>query len=136
MSEPFRTLTFNNMADMGRPTTSTPTSNGTIDPYQLMLQKKASGNIAEPTTEVKWPEDDVKKLQLYCAKMGIAGFNSGHVPPLVALSLLKKQIGDDYSAVPLDERLPAGYEKLGTKSQFNCNYPYAEAIKKKIVLHG
>jgi len=41
--------------------------------------------------------------------MGIIGFNS-HLPPIVALGLLKKQLGDDYTGVPLEQRVPEGHE--------------------------
>lgn len=109
---------------------------GTVDPYQLMLQKK-QGITPDPKLEsvVKWPEADVKKLQDYCTKIGIVGFNCGRMPPLVALAMLKKQYGD-YSDTPLEERVPEGYEKLGIKSTFGPNYPYERAIQEKRILHG
>jgi hypothetical protein len=110
---------------------------GTVDPYQLMLKRK-QGETAEvnPETIVKWPEDSVKKLEDYCKKMGIAGFNSGRMHPLAALAMLKKQFGDDYTDVPLEERVPVGYEKMGTSSGYGPNYPYFEAMQKKQILHG
>lgn len=117
--------------------TGTTPAPGTFDPYQAMLARK-SGKPVEPTLPEaqQWPEEDVKLLQDYCQKMGIVGFNSGRMNPIAALALLKKQIGDDYSNVPLNERVPAGYEKIGTKSQSGPNYPYGEAMKKKQILHG
>ena len=111
---------------------------GTVDPYKLMLQKKRqmdTGDI-DPGTIVRWPEEATKQLQDYCTKMGIVGFNSGRMHPLAALAALKKQLGDDYTGVPLEERVPAGYEKRGTPSGYGPNYPYSEAIRKKQVLHG
>jgi len=110
---------------------------GTVDPYQLMIQKKR-GETAEinPTEIQKWPEESEKKLQDYCTKMGIVGFNSGRMHPLAALAMLKKQYGDDYTNVPLEERVPGGYEKLGTPSGYGPNYPYSQAMQKKQILHG
>jgi len=110
---------------------------GTVDPYQLMLQKKRGETVEiNSETTIKWPEEDVKKLQNYCSKMGVHGFNSGNMPPLVALALLKKQFGDDYTGVPLEDRIPEGYEKRGTLSGYGPNYPYIDALKKKQILHG
>jgi hypothetical protein len=110
---------------------------GTFDPYQAMLDRKAGKPIEQKLPEVQqWPEEDVKTLQDYCTKMGIVGFNSGRMNPIAALAMLKKRFGDDYTGVPLDERLPHGYEKMGTKSQHGPNYPYSEAMKKKQILHG
>lgn len=108
---------------------------GTVDPYQLMLKQKRkmeSGNI-DPESVVKWPEEAVKQLEDYCKKMGIYGFKSA-LHPLVALSQLKKQYGEDYTGVPLNERVPAGYEPLGTPS-YGPNNTYSEVMKKQI-LHG
>lgn len=111
---------------------------GTVDPYQLMLQKKRE-DVYPPTidakTIVKWPEADVKKLEDYCAKAGIVGFNCGRMHPVAALAMLKQQFGD-FSGVPLEERIPAGYEKRGTHSGYGANYPYSQAMNKKQILHG
>ena len=117
-------------------TTLPPT--GIIDPYQALLQKKKSTELGEvaPINVIKWPEADVKKLQDYCTKMGIVGFNSGRMPPLAALAHLKKQFGDDYTDVPLENRVPEGYEKKGTLSGYGPNYPYTEAMRRKQILHG
>lgn len=108
---------------------------GTVDPYKLMVQKKNSDTAPiNPDTIQKWPEEDVEKLRDYCQKTGIVGFNSGRMPPIAALAMLKRQFGD-YSGVPLEERIPAGYEKQGTHSGHGPNYPYTDARKKQI-LHG
>lgn len=116
--------------------TTTPAA-GTVDPYQLMLQKKNSETAPiNPETIQKWPEEDVTKLRDYCQKMGIVGFNSGRMHPIAALAMLKKQFGEDYSGVPLEERVPAGYQKSGTHSGYGPNYPYTDAIRKKQILHG
>jgi hypothetical protein len=111
---------------------------GTVDPYKLMLQRKNQETTQEidPSTIQKWPEADTKRLQDYCTKMGIVGFNSGRMPPLVALAMLKRQIGDDYSDVPLEQRVPEGHERMGTHSGYGANYPYSQAMAKKQVLHG
>lgn len=111
-------------------TTATPAP-GTFDPYQAMLDRK-NGKTPEPVLpEVqKWPEADVQKLQDYCKKMGIVGFNCGRMHPIAALAMLMKQFGEDYTNVPLEERVPQGYQKLGTKTT------YTEAMQKKQILHG
>lgn len=110
---------------------------GTVDPYQLMLKRKnAETAQVDPSTIVKWPEESIKQLQDYCTKMGIVGFNSGRMHPLAALAMLKKQFGDDYTNVPLEERVPVGYEKRGTPSGYGPNYPYSQAVNKKQILHG
>jgi hypothetical protein len=112
---------------------------GTFDPYQVLIKKKKmeeSGEIDPKTVQQKWPEEDVKKLQDYCTKMGIYGFSSGRMPPLAALALLKKQFGDDYTGVPIEDRIPEGYAKRGTISNYGPNYPYTEAMRKKQILHG
>jgi len=108
-----------------------------IDPYQLMLKKKSGEPITteiDPSTIQKWPEEDVKKLTDYCQRQGIFGFNCGRMHPLAALAMLKKQVGD-YSDVPLEERIPSGYERRGTPG-LGPNYPYTEAMRKKQILHG
>jgi hypothetical protein len=111
---------------------------GTVDPYKLMLQRKNNTEASDidPGKIVRWPEADVQKLQDYCMKMGIYGFNSGRMHPLVALSQLKKQFGDDYTDVPLEQRVPEGYEKKGTLSGYGPNYPYSQAMKQKQIIHG
>jgi len=111
---------------------------GTVDPYQLMIKKKQAETEvqADPSTIVKWPSDDIKKLEDYCAKVGIVGFNCGRMHPLAALAMLKDKFGEDYTDVPLNERVPTGYEKVGTPSAYGPNYPYSQAIKKKQILHG
>lgn len=112
-------------------------SPGKVDPYQLMLKKKQSETEPiDSSTIQKWPEEAVKKLEDYCNRMGIIGFSAGKMHPLAALAMLKKQLGDDYTDVPLEERIPAGYEKRGTTSTYNSNYPYTESTTKKQILHG
>lgn len=105
---------------------------------KTLIFNNANTNITEGsnTPTVKWPEADVRRLQEYCLEMGIEGFSSGYLPPLVALAMLREKFGDDYTGVPLSERVPEGYEKGGTKSPYGPNYPYSEAIKKKQILHG
>jgi len=110
---------------------------GTFDPYEALIRKKqGETQPPDPSTIQKWPDEDVNKLQTYCQKMGIIGFNSGKMNPIAALALLKQQLGDDFSNTPLEDRIPEGYEKIGTKSGYGPNYPYGEAMKKKQILHG
>lgn len=110
---------------------------GTVDPYKLMVSRnrKMEASDIDPGTIVRWPEEAVQALQDYCAKMGIVGFNCGKMHPSAALMMLKKQVGD-YTDVPLEERIPDGYEKRGTHSGYSANYPYSEAMKRKQILHG
>jgi len=116
---------------------SNPVPHGTVDPYQLLLQKRREETSpVDPSTVKRWPEEATKKLQDYCTKMGIVGFNSGLMHPIAALAMLKKQYGDDFTDVPLNERVPNGYEKLGSSTKYGSNYPYSEAINKKQILHG
>ncbi len=116
-------------------------SPGTVDPYEVMLQRKkqAESGIVAPITEPvqQWPEEDVKALEDYCKRMGIMGFAT-KMNPKIALMQLKQKMGD-YSGVPLEDRIPEGYEKIGTKNTYSPDYPYSSAIKpaeKKQVIHG
>jgi len=110
---------------------------GTFDPYQAMLKKKSGETQpVDPSTVQTWPEEDIKKLQEYCQKMGIVGFSSGRMSPIAALAMLKQKFGEDFSNVPIQERVPQGYEKMGTKSTYGPNYPYEEAMRRKQILHG
>lgn len=105
--------------------TSSPT---TFDPYKEMLKKKNEDSApVDPSTIRKWPEADEQKLQDYCQKMGIIGFNSGKLSPIVALAMLKRQFGEDFTGVPLEERVPHGY---------GPNNTYSQTIQKKQILHG
>jgi hypothetical protein len=107
---------------------------GTVDPYQLMMNKKSG---VEPKVEnlPTWKKEEVQTLEDYCKKVGIVGFSSGRMPPLVALAMLKRQYGD-FADVPLKERVPQGYEKIGTTNEYGANYPYSAAIQNKKILHG
>ena len=108
---------------------------GTVDPYELMVKRK-TGETApvDPATIQKWPEEDVKALEDYCKRNGILGFAS-RMNPKIALMQLKKQVGD-YSEVALEDRVPEGYEKIGTPNKYGPNYPYSAAVAKKQILHG
>lgn len=110
---------------------------GTFDPYLTLINKKKSESSDIDQSTVKtWPIEAIEALQSYCKKMGINGFNSGHVHPLVALKLLKDKFGDDYTDVPLNERIPKGYEQIGEKSKYNSNYPYSTNTPQKQIIHG
>ena len=102
-----------------------------------MLHRKNQSEAGDinPCEIVRWPEEDTQVLKDYCMKMGIYGFNTRLHPRLV-LAQLKKQLGDDYTGVPLDQRVPKGYEKMGTKSSYSENYPYSEAMRQKQIIHG
>lgn len=135
--KPWPTIDGDTLLGRALASKSTPVAAGTVDPYQLMLQRKQA-ETTEPDAKTiqKWPEADVQALNDYCAKMGIQGFSCGKMSPIAALAMLRKQLGDDYTGVPLEERIPAGYEKMGTKTVYGPNYPYTQAMQKKQVLHG
>ena len=108
---------------------------GTIDPYTLMIQRKrGETSPIDPSTIQKWPEENVKELEDYCKQNGIVGVSS-RMNPKLALMQLKKQVGD-YSGVALDDRIPEGYEKIGTPNKYGPNYPYSSAVSKKQIIHG
>jgi len=105
---------------------------GTVDPYQLMLQRK-NGELSLPEIQ-QWPEEDVRALDTFCQQHGILGISS-KMNPKLALMQLKRQVGN-YSDVPLEERVPEGYEKVGTQNTYGSSYPYSQAVLKKQILHG
>jgi|ERR1041385_87890 hypothetical protein len=115
--------------------TSESQSKNGFDPYKMMVNKKKldDGEVVDTTPVQQWPEKDVKTLEDFCKKMGIMGFNCGRMHPILALRMLKDQLG--YVDGELDERVLPGYEKIGTHSSYGPNYPYSEAVKKQI-LHG
>ena len=128
------------------PADQVPSKPGAIDPYKMMLNKNhpinredvVPGEIQQQQQIVKWPEADIKRLQDYCDKMGIVGFKCGSMNPIAALGLLKNQYGDDYTGVPLENRVPEGYEKMGTSSnKYNKHHTYSQMMKKpaKQILH-
>lgn len=108
------------------------TDTGVVDPYQIMLKKKQTPTENNIPVRNPWPEKDVSQLQSYCEKMGIVGFNSGKMHPIAALAMLKSQFGDDFTGIPLEERVPSGYEKLGTPSSHTNPTP----TNKKQIIHG
>ena len=139
MSDEFRELPSieNVLAQRIAAKSSLATPKGTVDPYQQMLQKKqATDTGVDPNTIQKWPEADLKKLEEYCQKRGIVGFNPGRMPPLVALAMLKRQLGEDYTDVPLEDRVPEGYEKIVPAPKYSPNFPYSQAMANKQILHG
>jgi len=139
---------FSNLPDIGsllqqrvaRQSTSTSPQTPTagFDPHKLMVKKRkveTGEELPEIPEDPKWPEEDVKALQDYCAKMGIVGFSTRQHPKL-ALMQLKQQVGD-YSDVPLECRIPMGYEKAGTLNSNSANFPYSRPPQiKKTLLNG
>jgi hypothetical protein len=105
-----------------------------VDPYQMMLQRKRGETPIDPATIQQWPDEDVMELEYYCKRNGIVGVSS-KMNPKLALMQLKRQVGD-YSGVPLEDRVPEGYERRGTPNTYGPNYPYSEALVKKQILHG
>ena len=105
---------------------------GTVDPYQVMLQRKHGEPTLPPVQQ--WPENDTMALNNFCQKHGIVGVSSRMNPKLVLMQLMR-QVGD-YTDVPMEDRVPEGYERRGTISQHGSNYPYTETATKKQIIHG
>jgi hypothetical protein len=105
-------------------TTSPAIPKGKFDPYQMMVKKKEvnTGTIVDDTPSQSWPEEDIKKLEEFCKKMGIVGFNAGNMSPLAALAFLKQKLGV--------------VEEPPKTEGYGPNYPYTDAMKKKMILHG
>jgi len=120
----------------GKPVESKPAPND-FDPHKLMVKKhktETGESLPDIPDAPQWPVEDVKALEDYCQKMGIVGFSTRQNPKL-ALAKLKQQVGD-MSDIPLESRVPAGYEKRGTINPHNCNFPYSKDIPKKNLLNG
>ena len=107
-----------------------------FDPYKVMVKKKEAddGKPIDTSDSVKWPAEDIKVLEDFCQKHGIVGFNCGKMSPLAALAMLKNMMG--IADGPLENRVPPGYEKLGTKNPYNPSSPYQMNIQKKSLLRG
>ena len=104
-----------------------------FDPYQQLLnKKKEETEPIDPSTIQRWAEDDVNALTDYCKKMGILGFKCGNLNPKIALQKLKQSMGD-YSEVPINQRIPEGWQEIGTHSGTSSGY---SAVNKKQILHG
>jgi len=87
-----------------------------FDPYQALLKKKETNTAPTDVLSVQsYPEEDIKALEDYCKKMNIVGFDTGRLPPSVALALLKSRLGDNYTNIPLEERVP--YSQTMQKKQ-------------------
>lgn len=115
--------------------TSAAPAPGTFDPYHAMLKKKEQETAPiDPSTIQKWPSEDTQKLEDFCKKVGIVGFNCGRMHPIAALAMLKKQFGD-FAGTPLEERVPEGYQKLGSNPANNPSYPYSQAVNQRRILH-
>lgn len=103
------------------------TSTPSFDPYKTMMMKKDAeeGKPVDTSNVVKWPEEDIRRLEEFCKMMGIANFSCGRMPPLAALAFLKQKLGVVDGT--LENRTPIGYEKL----KYNSKNPY-----KKDIIHG
>ncbi len=114
----------------------TPPPPGSFDPYQTMLNKKKAedGQPIDTSNKISWPAEDVKALEDFCKAHGMAGFSCGNMSPIAALAFLKNKLG--IVDGPVEDRVPAGYERMGAKNTFNCNYPYSSVIQKKTLLKG
>lgn len=108
-----------------------------IDPYKMMVNKKENESLPINTSEevVQWPENDLKLLKDYCQKMGIVGFSCGKMHPIAALAMLRQRLGDCYTNTPMNERIPIGYQKMGTLEHIPHNQ-YQKNTTNKQILHG
>jgi hypothetical protein len=137
--EPYPDMPHNIMPDFNQLLTKKVEAiKGGFDPHQLMVKKKLidAGESQDLTPKREWPEKDIKTLEDFCNKMGIVEYNCGKMSPIAALAMLKQQLG--VVEGPLEERVPLGYQKLGSK--FNSNYSYTQMVKEKTeqkgLLHG
>lgn len=96
-----------------------------FDPYKIMVNKKNGVQEEKPLEVQRWPAEDIKRLEDFCKKHGIVGFNCGRLPPILALRLLKDKLG--ISDAVVDDKFIESY---------NINYPYTEAISKKQLIKG
>jgi hypothetical protein len=97
-------------------------SKTTIDPYQMMVNRKKelAGEITKPVQN--WPDADVKKLEDFCNKMGILGIGCGNMNPIAVLAMLKQKLGI--------------VDTVSQSEGYSPNHPYSETIKNRILLHG
>lgn len=111
------TLLYKRIADKQMSSSIGNSASKSFDPHALMV-KKNKVERGEEFPDIpefpSWSEKDVKELQDYCQRMGIFGFSTRQNPK-IALMQLKKQLGD-FSQTSLENRIPGGYEKLGTNS--------------------
>jgi hypothetical protein len=118
-----QTTLANRIATKSQTTTPTTPPPGTFDPYKAMLKKKeAESAPVDPSIIQTWPDEDVKRLEDFCKKMGIFGFSAGRMSPIAALALLKQKLG-------VVDGIPEG-------AVSNPNFPYEQMIKKKQLLYG
>lgn len=113
-----------------------PTPTG-FDPHKLMVKKhkvETGEELPEIPATPQWPEADIKALENYCQRMGIIGYSTKQ-NPRIALMQLKQQVGD-YSGIPLEERVPAGYQKSGTLSSNSIGGYNPLPTSKKTLLNG
>lgn len=100
---------------VNRKLSQTEKNNVSFDPCKLIQQRNNQESPSMP--EVKeWDVEDVKKLEEFCTKHGILGYNFGRMNPKLALLMLKKQMGV-YTDTPMEERVPLGYESMNKKNK-------------------
>lgn len=99
-------------------------SKAPVDPYQIMVnrRKQNAGEVAAEYPVQNWPQEDISKLEEFCFRHNIVGFNCGAMSPLAALAFLKNKLG-------IIDNPP-------TSEGYGPNYPYMETVKKKILLRG
>lgn len=110
-----------------------------FDPHAVMVKRNAinKGEIVDDTPQVSYPEEDVNALRDFCAEVGILGVNFKGMNPKLVLQKLKAEFGANYNGVPMENRTPFGFEKMGTKNSASPNYPFqGTPSSKKNLLHG
>lgn len=131
----FQQLLFQKIQN-NKTSTSTVDPNG-FDPHIIMVKKNKEdkGEIPVDTTpSPKWPEKDLKALEDFCKQHNIIGFQCGRMHPAAALFMLKQKVG--YTNIPLEDRVPEGYEKKGTPHPHNVNYSHHLRSDKRVILNG
>lgn len=94
-----------------------------FDPHQMMVDK----NNGQSDISIKsFSEKDVKKLEDFCKKMNIVGFNCGRMHPLAALAMLKEKLG----------YCDPEESKNTNREGYGPNYPYTERMQKRQLLKG
>lgn len=94
-------------------------SENSFDPYQMMMDRR-NQNVEQLPSIQSYPQEDIDKLQEFCAKHGILGFNCGRMSPSAALMFLKQKMGIVDVPQPSESRGP--------------NYPFTQPIRKRQLL--
>ena len=92
------------------------TTNGSFDPCASLVKRKQRGEDTVLPAVQQWPEEEIKALEDYCKKIGLIGFSLGKLSPRMTLNMLKSKFGD-FTGIPLENRIPMGFEKICDKNE-------------------